>query len=158
MSIRNELASPLRIHGLCARDGACVPLDVPPSQTGEAQFTIARAGTYHYWATSMGAPIPFRELAGALVVDPAEGALEADRVMVITEWTSLTPQQLGQIMAADDAGVAFMAMHPRFLMTINGRSWPATERLTYRLGEPVRWRVIESELTTASDASARLLL
>ena len=25
---------------------------------------------------------------------------------------------------------------------INGLSWPSTERLTYRLGEPVRWRVI----------------
>ena len=25
---------------------------------------------------------------------------------------------------------------------INGLSWPSTERLTYRLGDPVRWRVI----------------
>ena len=25
---------------------------------------------------------------------------------------------------------------------INGLSWPSTERLTYRVGEPVRWRVI----------------
>jgi FtsP/CotA-like multicopper oxidase with cupredoxin domain len=143
LSIRNELTSPLRIHGLCARDGAaCAPLDVAASQTGEAQFTINRAGTFHYWATSMGAPVPFRELAGALVVDPAEGAVEADRVMVITEWTSLTPPQLRQIIAADDPGETFVALHPRFVMTINGRSWPATERLTYRLGESVRWRVI----------------
>ena len=25
---------------------------------------------------------------------------------------------------------------------LNGLGWPATERLTYRLGEPVRWRVL----------------
>ena len=25
---------------------------------------------------------------------------------------------------------------------VNGLGWPATERLTYRLGEPVRWRVL----------------
>ena len=25
---------------------------------------------------------------------------------------------------------------------INGLSWPSTERLTYRVGDPVRWRVI----------------
>jgi FtsP/CotA-like multicopper oxidase with cupredoxin domain len=143
LSIHNELLSPLRIHGLCARnDGNCAPIDIPPSQTGHAQFTIAQAGTYHYWATSMGAPVPFREMAGALIVDPAEGEIAPDRVMVITEWSSLTPRELGQIMAADDIGEAFNALHPRIGMTINGLSWPATERLTYPAGEPVRWRVI----------------
>ncbi len=55
VSIRNDLASPLRVHGLCQREGTtCAPLDVPPTQTREARFTIARAGTYHYWATIDG--------------------------------------------------------------------------------------------------------
>jgi FtsP/CotA-like multicopper oxidase with cupredoxin domain len=143
VSIRNDLASPLRVHGLCARDGTtCAPLDVPPAQTREARFTIARAGTYHYWATTMGAPVPFRELAGALVVDPAEDLPEADRVFVITEWTSLTVDQLLQIVRADDPGETFVAFRPRFVFTLNGLSWPATERLTYRAGDTVRWRVI----------------
>ncbi|MGH8612260.1 MAG: multicopper oxidase domain-containing protein [Gammaproteobacteria bacterium] len=143
VSIRNDLVAPLRVHGLCTRDGsACMPLEVPPSQTREARFTIGRAGSYHYWVTTMGAPVPFRELAGALVVDPAEGVVEPDRVMVITEWTSLTPQQLGEIMGADDPTGTFLALRPRFAFVINGLSWPATERLTYRLGDTVRWRVI----------------
>ena len=64
VSVRNDLTSPLRVHGLCARDGgACAPLDVPPGADREVRFASGRAGTYHYWATSIGAPIPFRELA-----------------------------------------------------------------------------------------------
>jgi FtsP/CotA-like multicopper oxidase with cupredoxin domain len=86
--------------------------------------------------------MPFRELAGALVVDPRDGPKVPDRVLVITEWSSLTPQQLGQIMAADNPTAAFLASKPAVTFTINGLAWPATERLTYRRGEPVRWRVI----------------
>jgi FtsP/CotA-like multicopper oxidase with cupredoxin domain len=142
-SIRNELTSPLRVHGLCARDGAaCAPLDVPPGGQASVRFSSGRAGTYHYWATSMGAPVPFREMAGAIVVDPAGARPEADRIFVITEWTDLTPPQLREIVTADDPSARFLAANPRFTFVVNGLSWPATERLTYREGDPVRWRVI----------------
>jgi len=107
-SVRNELGAALRVHGLCAREAAtCEPLDVPPGQTREVRFASGRPGTYHYWATTMGAPVPFREMAGALIVDPPGGPLAPDRVFVITEWSSLTPQQLRAVVAADDSGVAF---------------------------------------------------
>ena len=62
-------------------------------------------------------------------------------MFVITEWSSLTPAELGEIVAADDPGEAFVALQPRVAFMINGLGWPATERLTARLGEPVRWRV-----------------
>ena len=142
VSIQNELASPLRVNGLCARDGSpCPALDVPPGAAREVRFVSGRAGTYHYWATTMGAPVPFRELAGGFIVDPP-GRVEPDRVLVITEWSNLTAEQLGRIMMADDTGEAFLRADPRFLFVINGLSWPATERLTYPLGSRVRWRVI----------------
>jgi manganese oxidase len=143
VSIRNELATPLRVHGLCARDGgACAPVDVPSGVTRDVRFSSGRAGTYHYWATAMGAPMPFRELAGALVVDPPGGRSADDRIFVITEWTNLTFAQLGAIITADDANAAFLAARPKLTFVINGLSWPATERLTYRRGESVRWRLI----------------
>jgi FtsP/CotA-like multicopper oxidase with cupredoxin domain len=143
ISIRNDLDAVLRVHGLCTRDGsACLPLEVPPSETRETRFTSGRAGTYHYWASAIGAPVPFRELAGAFVVDPPGGAVADDRVMVITEWTSLTARQLHEVLAAEDSGDAFVELKPRLTFTINGLSWPATERLTYQLGDKVRWRVI----------------
>jgi FtsP/CotA-like multicopper oxidase with cupredoxin domain len=143
VSVRNDLKSPLRVHGLCARDGAaCAPLDVPPGADREVRFASGRAGTYHYWATSMGAPVPFREMGGAFVVDPAGVRTEPDRIFVITEWSDLTPAQLGQIMASDDASERFLDANPKVTFVINGLSWPSTERLAYRRGDPVRWRVI----------------
>jgi FtsP/CotA-like multicopper oxidase with cupredoxin domain len=143
MSIRNDLGAALRVHGLCARDGgACSPVDVPPRSTRNVRFASGRAGTYHYWATSMGAPMPFRELAGALVVDPPSGTTAPDRILVITEWTSLTPAQLREIGTADEPSERFLALRPRLTFVLNGLSWPATERLIYRRGDVVRWRVI----------------
>lgn len=147
VSIRNELKASLKLHGLCSRDGGtvCAPVDVPAGDSREVRFESGRAGTYHYWASSIGAPIPFRELAGALVVDPpgtSWSATDRDRIMVITEWTNLTAEQLGEILAAKDVGAAFFARHPKVTFVINGLSWPATERFVYRRGETVRWRVV----------------
>ena len=115
---------------------------MPPGADREVRFASGRAGTYHYWATSKGAPIPFREMGGAFVVDPAGVRVEPDRIFVITEWNDLTTPQLRDIMTADDPSARFLAANPKVSFMINGLSWPSTERLTYRLGDPVRWRVI----------------
>ena len=117
VSIRNDLAAPLRVHGLCARDGTpCAPLDVPARGPRGALRAAGRAGTYHYWATTMGAPVPFRELAGAFVVDPPGVTVEPDRVFVITEWNDLTPEQLREIMRGRRCG--------------RGASWRPSRRVT----------------------------
>jgi manganese oxidase len=143
VSIRNELEAPLRINGLCRRDGSpCAPIEVAPGATRDVRFPSGEPGTYHYWATTMGAPVPFRELAGALIIDPRDGQNTADRIFVITEWNSLTLAQLQQILASDDSTATFVSIAPKLTFTINGLSWPATERLTYRQGEAVHWRVI----------------
>jgi FtsP/CotA-like multicopper oxidase with cupredoxin domain len=147
-SISNELAFTLRVHGLCSHDGApCPPIEVPPSSSQEVRFKSGRAGTYHYWATTSAMPPPFRDgidmqLSGAFIVDPPGASADADRVLVITEWHSLTREQLRDVLRADDPGVAFLALNPQGTFLINGLAWPATEHLTYRLGDNVRWRVL----------------
>ena len=142
-SIRNDLDAMLVVHGLCARDGSpCAPLEVPPLQAREVRFRSGAPGTYHYWASTIGAPVPFRELAGAYVVDESTGATEADRILVITEWTNLTASQLGRIVTADVPTDVFVGFKPRHTFVINGLAWPATERFAYQLGERVRWRVV----------------
>ena len=142
VSIRNDLDTAIVLRGLCTRNGpACAALSVPAGEARVVEFNAGLPGTYHYWATAIGAPVPFREMAGAFVVDPRDGA-EPDRVLVITEWTSLSPVQLGEIMRADDPGAVFAKMQPRLTFVMNGLAWPATERLTYQLGEKVKWRVI----------------
>ena len=143
VSIRNDLAVMLTVHGLCTRDGSpCTAVDVPPGEMREVRFASGPAGTYHYWASTLGVPIPFRELAGAFVVDRSTDRVEPDRIMVITEWSDLTVPQLREIFTADDPTETFVGFRPRVTFVINGLSWPATERLTYDVGEKVRWRVI----------------
>ena len=143
VSVRNDLDAELVVHGLCTRDGgACPPLTVPARETRDVRFPSGPAGTYHYWGSVMGAPVPFREMGGAFVVDPAGTPAEPDRILVITEWSNLTAGQLRQIITADAPTEAFVGMKPRILFVMNGLSWPATERFAYELGTRVRWRVI----------------
>jgi FtsP/CotA-like multicopper oxidase with cupredoxin domain len=142
VSVRNDLTAPLVIHGLCSRgDASCPVVEVAPQETRTMQFPSGPAGTYHYWASSFGAPVPFREMAGAFVVDPVAGTAP-DRILVITEWSDLTVAQLRDIVTADDATEKFVSFSPRLMFVINGLSWPATERFSSERGETVRWRVI----------------
>lgn len=55
VSIRNELGSPMRVHGLCERGGAaCVPIDVPAGDTRQVRFTSGPAGTYAVLGFDLG--------------------------------------------------------------------------------------------------------
>ncbi len=153
-SVRNELTSTMRLFGFCERGAAaCVPIDIPAGTTKEVRFKTGPAGTYHYWATTTGMPLPFRavgdtQLSGAFIVDPAGAEPEDDRVFVITDWTNLTLTQLREIAGATDPGIAFLAINPRFTFLMNGLSWPYTERLAARVGEPVKWRVVNLSTQT----------
>ncbi len=72
------------------------------------------------------------ELTGALIVDPADGPVAPDRVFV-----------LGILFLPRDTTRA----HPGsdvFAATINGRSWPLTERFDFAAGDSVRWRWINA--------------
>ncbi|HEY7291799.1 MAG TPA: multicopper oxidase domain-containing protein [Vicinamibacterales bacterium] len=151
-TVRNDLDMPLHVSGLCDRaKPRCGVLDVPPGESRSIRFPSGPAGTYHYAATTIGVAVPLRawedtQLSGAFIVDPAGASREPDRVFVITEWTAITDEQYGQLVAALDPGDLFLTWKPQFAFFINGRSWPHTERLSYPLGAHVRWRVIN--LTT----------
>ena len=132
VSIRNAISNtPLEVFGLQDRPATRAEAVVVPA--GEKRDVVFRArapGTYHYWAATGGHAFGQRtdvdsQLSGALVVDPP-GARPDDRIMVIGLWVK--PGTNG------DAGNNIGA--------INGTSWPATGVLDYRVGENVRWRVI----------------
>ena len=131
-TVRNDLETPLRVHGFCDRGTkSCPPLEIAPGETRHARFTATQAGTYYYWGSTTGMPLGFRggpdtQLSGALIVDPASTqAPEPDRIFVITEWTSLSLDQLRTVANADDPGATFLGMNPKFTSLINGSSWPA---------------------------------
>jgi manganese oxidase len=134
--IRNPLDATLVVHGLSSRrQEALDPLVVPPGGSGEARFSADAVGTYYYWATTTGVALNERifedsHLSGALIVDP-HGGSPPDRVLMIGEWTG---ERL------EDGSPDF----DQLVLTINGRPWPHTERMTYHLGDSIRWRVINA--------------
>ena len=139
-TVYNRLDRPLTVHGLHGRPGdAKEVLVVPSGERREIHFLAGAPGTYFYWASrNEAATLPQRlaedgQLNGALLVDPRGDAAKAngDRTLIITAW----------IVVDDDT-----TKPPRFreVLGINGLSWPHTERLTYRVGETVHWRVINA--------------
>ena len=138
VSVHNPLETRLVVHGLSARRTAAMDsLVVPAGETREVRFAADAEGTYYYWGTTTGASFTERRyedspLSGALIVDPAGStAPQRDRVFLIGLWTGGKDEQ-----GEPDFGRAFLV--------INGRPWPLTERLTYDMGDSVRWRIINA--------------
>ena len=141
VSVHNTMPIPAMVHGLDQRpgDGKSV-LQIPPGQTREASFQAGAPGTYYYWANSgdqdvaLDSRLPENtQLDGAFIVDPP-GAPINDRIMVIGLWyQTLVPFDV-------DHGA-------HELLTVNGRAWPHTTRLTYNQGETAHWRVINPSVS-----------
>jgi len=135
--VTNRTASTLVVHGLSARRVDVMDtLVVPPGATREARFRADAAGTYYYWASVHGEGFEDRmfddaHLDGALIVDPAGVRPKPDRVFVVERWMPQVDTSLD-----DDSWDE--------LFTINGRPWPYTERLTYDVGDSVRWRIVNA--------------
>ncbi len=137
-TIRNSIpGATLVIHGLHARPGnPDDTVQVAPRETREIRFQAGKQGTYYYWATTTGKSMTDRDgvdsqLTGALIVDPP-GRRPPDRVFIMGWWSN-PPVTSGDLFAKG-----------RNAIVINGRSWPYTERLTYRVGDSVRWRWINA--------------
>jgi FtsP/CotA-like multicopper oxidase with cupredoxin domain len=144
VSLHNVLDSAIVVHGLSTRGGSSSTADtvqVAPGVTRQWQFRAGAAGTYYYWGATR--PVAGRgpiarwgideELSGALIIDPRGATGPArDRVFVINLWTkSVAP---GALVGRPDL----------LRFTINGKSWPNTERLTYTVGDTVRFRIVNT--------------
>jgi FtsP/CotA-like multicopper oxidase with cupredoxin domain len=134
--IRNSLPdSTLTVHGLYERGVAGNDtLQVRSGEVREVRFKAGRPGTYFYWATmNANAPIGSRgresQMSGAFVVDSMPLGSARDRVFVLGLWVPTTT-----------AGIIARNSVNRFV--INGKSWPNTERLTYTVGDTVRFRLV----------------
>ncbi len=140
VNIRNLIpGAALVIHGLHTRPGNPEEtVQLEPGQRREVHFRAGTPGTYYYWATTTGKALPDRygvdsQLNGALIVDPQGGRAD-DRVFVIGWWENPAMRAMG--------GDPFVK--GRNAIAINGRTWPYTERLTYRVGDSVYWRWINA--------------
>jgi FtsP/CotA-like multicopper oxidase with cupredoxin domain len=141
--VRNPLPrGTLVVQGLSTRGIAAPPgsdtIQVLPGTTREVRFAAGAPGTYYYRATVDVTPASDSstidsELHGAFVIDPRGAPSKPrDRVFILSVW-SKSPNPL-----------AVVGPIPPLRFTINGRSWPNTERLTYNIGDSVRFRVINA--------------
>ena len=134
VTVRNASDRRIVVHGFAARRTAVMDsLVVPAGGSAETRFAADAPGSYFYWGSTHGEALNDRiledaHLNGAFIVDPA-GTHAPDRVFVIERWVPDT--------TADGN-----PDYPREMMTVNGRPWPYTERLTYDVGDSVRWRLI----------------
>ena len=120
------------------------PLTLEAGETRSVRFTPTRTGTFVYWGRTPPSTSPLSDeifsadgpdapFVGPLVVDSVGGGPDPnEQVMLITRWADF---------AADRS-----TWNVSWRMMINGRAWPATERLEYTVGEPVTWRVINTSL------------
>ncbi|HUR94413.1 MAG TPA: multicopper oxidase domain-containing protein [Gemmatimonadales bacterium] len=143
MMVKNSLpGTVLTMHGLVSR--LRPPGSTPDSvaiasgASREVRFRLDAPGTYYYWGTTTGRDFRLRtgkdaQLSGAIVVDEPGAPRRRDRILVIGMWSDTTPSETTR--DADQA---------RLLLVVNGRSWPHTSRLTYTVGDSVRWRVINA--------------
>lgn len=124
-----------------------MPPDALTLQAGETRsvrFTPTRPGTFVYYGRTPSATPPLSDeifsadgpdgpFVGPLVVDSLGGGPDPnEQVMLITRWADL---------ALDPT-----SWDVSWRMMINGRAWPATERLEYTVGDSVTWRVINVAL------------
>ncbi|HKP15612.1 MAG TPA: multicopper oxidase domain-containing protein [Gemmatimonadaceae bacterium] len=133
----------LVMRGLSTRGSpsAADTVQIAAGATREVRFAAGAPGTYHYSGQVVSGGLADSsasmdaELHGAFVVD-ARGASRVanDRVLVIAMWRS--NRALG----------AFVNRNDVLRFTINGKSWPNTERLTYSVGDTVRYRVINASV------------
>lgn len=126
--------SELTVHGLRAGTVPDDMIHIPAGETREVRFRADLPGTFHYWGAMSRRGLELRtgadsQLSGVIVVDHAGTTPDpTERIFVIT-MLDMFPDPAKTPPGPDE-----------FRPTINGLSWPHTERFHYRVGETVRWR------------------
>ncbi len=131
-TLHNALDVPVTVHGLsdpALPAEAGVP--IAPGATQHVNFKATTPGLFFYWGASEQQDLKLRhgvdsELTGAFAVDPP-GASADDEIFVIE-------------MISEFAGIRSR----KTLATINGKSWPFTQRFQYELGHIAHWRWINA--------------
>jgi FtsP/CotA-like multicopper oxidase with cupredoxin domain len=141
LRIHNALTVQVKLHGFNQRPTKDEAVTVAAGEERELDFAAGAPGTYFYWASSpddsslagLTSTVPLdpapSQLTGAFIVD-GPGEPQADRVFVIGMWEQIDdPKSLKDV---------------REFGTINGKSWPYTEGLRYKVGDTVHMRWINA--------------
>ncbi|HEV8124766.1 MAG TPA: multicopper oxidase domain-containing protein [Gemmatimonadales bacterium] len=138
-TVANALSdSTIAVHGLVTHPGSWADsLVLHPGESKQVSFSAGVPGTYLYMAVLGKHPFVRQQadereqVAGAFIVDPP-GPVRPDRVFMINIWGS-------RVNSAEYRPIDY-----RNAITINGRSWPWTERMEATAGDTLHWRVINA--------------
>lgn len=107
---------------------------IAPGDRGVLRFVASTPGNYLYRARTndrLARALQIGGLmAGAVVVDSAGSQPPRDRVMVL--------------LASTDSVINGVPAGDSIIFSINGRSWPSTEKLAATVGDTLHWRVINA--------------
>jgi FtsP/CotA-like multicopper oxidase with cupredoxin domain len=140
VSLRNVLDHAIVVRGLGPSEQRYDSvLRVAAGATRTTEFVLDSPGIYGYYGADRDTSLDNRlgadaELSGAILVE-APHAPRVDHVFVLGLYDAVNTKS---------EGPNFLYM----LETINGRSFPATERLTYPRGAVVRWAVVNTSAMT----------
>jgi len=134
MTVRNNIGGQsINLHGFHSRPGKINDsVTVAPGAVWTARFKTGTAGTYYYYGTTSTLPRSGKwplgkdgQMYGGLIIDKAGSKPDtAERIFIIGRNVERTSNRVS--------------------VGINGLSWPFTEILNYKAGEPVHWRVINA--------------
>jgi FtsP/CotA-like multicopper oxidase with cupredoxin domain len=157
LTIRNSLARPLTFflpHELrgARNDGDLVDsLVIVPGSVGTLTTRANVAGSYVYRGktplkSGKSQRDPTGLLSGVIVVDTARTAgPPRDRIFVLmATWDSAEATCVDTVSGSNGVQNAIACGGERRHYTINGMSWPHTERLQATVGDSLHWRVINA--------------
>ncbi len=138
--IHNKLDESMMVYGLNNTHALADSIRLQPGETREFTITASKPGNYVYAAwrsfrvASAENPAAGNDMTagGAFVVD-APGAPQNDRVLVMN-------------MMVDTTRVPRVQGFTSILATINGKSWPHTERFAHDVGDTIVWRVLNASI------------
>lgn len=127
--------STITVYGFVTRpQEEDIGVELKPGESHEYDFLAGNAGTYLYYLQKglrLGRRTgEYEQLAGAFVIDPLGGS-PPDRIFVMNIYNS--PRIPDEFLPNRVKG-----------LTINGLSWPYTERIEPSVGDTLRWRVINA--------------
>jgi manganese oxidase len=143
LSVRNKVKTPIALYGFITRlyrpSNIKDSIIIGEGEIKELSFNAGIAGTFLYTArdgadtltpAGVASPFLYSQLYGAFIIDAAHEKIDVnERIFMI--------------------GMCGFRNNTNNILTkyvINGLTWPYTERLSYKQGEKVNWRVINASV------------
>ena len=155
LTVHNALQAPLTFFVPAAVHGSEAPPEgddsvvIAPGAVGTLTTRAVTPGNYMYRATTPTGASQKAGMAGvlvgAMIIDSAGAPTHpSDRVFVLMGTPDSALVAFSDTSRAPLAAAEVPYTHGGLVYTINGRSWPATERIHATAGDSLHWRILNT--------------